>query len=310
MGINSVLGLVALMSSLLPAQDLSSIRDYSVIVSENFTTNSDVYGRTVVGGTLTVTNSANFATGLDGKVSASEKTVSIGGSLSNGNPIQVKAGGIEYGVSRGTRIINFSGGATATHNPTGNYTSIYGHMVNASIDLKALAANSTVTKPGAQPAPYVFQASPDANGLAVFNITAAELFGNQKVQQIDLLINGATDFIINVAGSSINFQYGNLASAFNNLSVISSIVWNFYEAETVNLGSKAFSGLILAPLADVTVNGSIRGTIVAQNLTSGSRIDTPFYDGTFATAPVPEPSTMFSLIFGLGFLVIRRKRKG
>lgn len=312
MGVSVLAGAIACLCSLVSAQNLSAIRDYSVIVSGNFTTSSDVYGRTVVGNNLTVNNSANFAGGLKNKVGGSSLTVRVGGSLSGGNPIQVEAGSFELAGSRNGRIINFNGGGSLIMNPDDDYTGLYNDLASASTALRQLPSNSSFTKPGSQPAPLTFIAQPDRNGLATFNISGADLFGNSKVQQIDLLANGATDFLFNVSGTSLSFNYGNFTGLFNDPLILEKIVWNFYEAESLNLGSKTIGGLVLAPHADVTAGTVIRGTVVAENLSTTAKIDTPSYTGVFSvpgSSPIPEPSSVFAAITGLGFLLLVRRRK-
>ncbi len=314
MGIGALLGVFALAAPLVSAQYLSAIRDYSVIVAGNFSTNSDVYGRTVVGGNLNVSNSANFGTGLQNAgIPKSSYTVRVGGSLSSGNPIQIQAGSLEIGGSTNGRKINFNGGGSITQNSSDDYRSLYNNLVIASSALSAFSANSTFTKPGSQPAAFTFIANPNSAGLAIFNVSASELFGNSKVQQIDLIANGATDFLFNVSGTSVNFDYGNLTGIFTNTAYLEKIVWNFYEAETINFGSKSMGGLILAPNADITASGQIRGTVVAENLTTTAKIDTPPYTGVFTNPslsplPIPEPSSSLTAAFGLGMLMLVRRR--
>ncbi|MBK1881577.1 choice-of-anchor A family protein [Luteolibacter pohnpeiensis] len=286
------------------AQNLSSLSTYSVVVSGNFSTNSDVEGRTLVGGNLTGTNSANFATQLGGTVDTTDLTLRVGGNISSGNPIQLNAGSLEIGGSTNGRIINYNGGGSQISNPSANYSAIIDELTLASEILSTYGANSNVIIPAEQPSAFKFDAVPDENGLAVFYVDGSDLFSNSYVQQIELIANGATDIIINVSGSTINWQYGNLVGLFTDEYWQSRIVWNFYEAETIDFGSKNMMGQVLAPNASVTTANPIDGSIFAAELTANSEIHLPGYAGSM----IPEPTTaLLGLVGGL-VLLARRKR--
>jgi len=92
------------------------------------------------------------------------------------------------------------------------------------------------------------------------------------------------------------------------------IIWNFFEAESINL-TKQLNGSLLAPLAHLENRTPIEGTVVVKSFTqrgevhlssySGQGLE--YFDAKQPSSKVPEPSSMlfillafFSLIF-VGF---------
>lgn len=302
------------------AQNLSPLSSYSVITSGDFSTNSDVEGRTMVGGNLTGSNSATYGIRLQGQVSPSEPTLRVKGNISAGNPINLNAGSLELGGSANGRIVNYNGGGSLVSNPTADYSAVINQLTDASASIATMSANSNAFVPGVQPGPFVFNACPDSSGVAVLLIDGSNLFGNSNVQQIDLNVNGATDILINVAGISINWQFGNMVGAFTGTDIRSSVVWNFFEATSINFGSHNMMGQVLAPKASVTTQANIDGSIFAKSLTTYSEVHLPGYGGDFQNSPtsaenglngapasVPEPSTAW--LGAVGVLILLKRRR-
>ena len=323
-------GLIATCCTMAKAQNLSSLGNHSVLTRGDFSTNSDVEGRTFVGGNLSGQNSSNFAIKLQKEVNSSDPTLVVAGDILRGNPINLNAGSLELGGSL-SRTVNFNGGGALIRNPKLDYSEVIDELTKASEILAALETNSKVTAPGSQPGPFNFNASPDENGLAVFDIQGSDFFGNQRVQQADIFLNGATDVVINVGGSSINWQYGNLVGSFTKTDTRSRVVWNFYEAKSVNFDSKNMMGQVLAPNAAVSSRANIDGSIFADSLTTTSEVHLPGYDGNFygsfeeeedesdgdaggtgsSGGPdpvvIPEPSSL--LLATTGVLLLARRRR-
>lgn len=299
-----LLGVFLAAAPLAQAQNLSYLSDYSVVVSGNFSTNSDVEGRTLVGGNLTGQNSSNFGIKLQGKVERDDLVLRVGGNIASGNPLNVNAGSVELGGSLSGRKINFNGGGSLVSNPGADYSAIIDDLTLASTLLSKLGPNSNVLMPAQQPAAFTFNAKPDDQGLAVFAIDGADLFSNRLVQQTQFNANGATDILINVAGSSISWQHGNLVGLFNDSDWRGRIVWNFYEAESLDFGSKNMMGQVLAPNATITAAGVIDGSVFAANLKTTSEVHLPGYHGNL----IPEPGSAVLSLFSVVMLVLRRRR--
>jgi len=92
-----------------------------------------------------------------------------------------------------------------------------------------------------------------------------------------------------VGGEVINWNAAsNLIGNFTSADWRGNIVWNFYEATTVNLGSHNMMGQVLAPYATVSSSNNIDGSVYAKALDSNGEIHFPGYDGNIKL--VPEPS--------------------
>jgi len=152
-------------------------------------------------------------------------------------------------------------------------------------------------------------------GVAVFAISDLNAALKNRSQ---LIFNFPTSYdavIVNVAGkdvslpSSINFN--------GPTGLGTKVIWNFYEASTVNLGSKSWYGSVLAPGAELRNNNFIEGSVVAQSMIQNGEIK---MNGLAApnllvaqfggAAPVPEPAVWVMMILGFGAVgsVLRRRR--
>lgn len=286
------------------AQNLTALSDYSVIVSGDLNTSSDIEGRTLVGGNLTGSNSMNLALRLQNNVPSSLFILQVAGDIQSGNPINLNAGSIELGGSIG-RQVNFNGGGSLVSNPGVSYNGIFNQLDNASATLASLSANSLASIPTGQPGSLKFSANPDQNGTAVFSYGGSEIFSNSNVQQIEIDLNSASTVVFNISGKDITWNNGNMVGAFTDIAVRESVIWNFYEAETIDFQSRNFMGQVLAPNATVTTAGNIDGSIYAKSLTTTAEVHLPSYNGTL----VPEPSS--AALLGLAGLVVvfRRSRR-
>jgi choice-of-anchor A domain-containing protein len=230
----------------------------------------------------------------------------VAGDISGGNPINLNAGSLELGGSLNGRIINYNGGGSLIMNPGLDFSSVFAQLDAASSTLSSYQANSMASIPSGQPGPYVITANPDSDGRAVLLLDGLSLFGNHMVQQIDLAVNGASEILINVSGTSVDWLSGNFVGAFTNTEQRRNIVWNFYEATSVNFGARNMMGQVLAPLAHVTSQGNIDGSIYAKSLSTTGEVHLPGYGGSF-TNTVPEPGAMMLCALGAMLLGVRRR---
>ena len=79
--------------------------------------------------------------------------------------------------------------------------------------------------------------------------------------------------VINVSGSAI--QFPNSINFSEDNSLRGKIVWNFHEATSMEMQQKQFPGALLAPLADVTNPGSIKGSCAVKSIVTLSSLETP-----------------------------------
>lgn len=300
------IAIVALAASSVQAGVLN---DWNLIVATNVTSTSEVEGRAIIGGNLGGTSS-NYATRLTPASSfLNVDALVIGGGLSAQN-IQVNGGRARLAGSRGSTNFNMNGGGALIQNDASVasfITSAIAEMNAASATLRTLptTAGSTVAIPGGngQPGPLNFDVgAPVGNGVAVFNLNAAQIFSNNFVQEIGINLRAASSVVINVAGSSVNFNQGNFIGSFNSLFARANVLWNFYEATSIDLGSRAFNGALLAPSAHLTFEGVVEGSVFVRSLDQRGEVHLPLYTGF---VPTPGAATLLALA---GVVATRRRR--
>ncbi len=186
-------------------------------------------------------------------------------------------------------------------------------ITNASSSLSALSGATAVSSAGG-----TINLTLNSNGLNVIDLTVAN---DATITGINITnANGVTPtgLIINVNGNSLNFNGGsfNLGSLAN-----TQVLFNFGSATTLTLGSLAFEGALLAPLATVNFsNGHIDGALIANNYTGSAQVNyvgfndpLPSYSltgGGGQVASTPEPGSM--ILFGTGLAAIglfRQRRR-
>lgn len=272
----------------------ASLTDYNYIVTGNMTiSSSHTDGTLAVGGNLTSSDWAVF-----------NKSVTVGGAVSG--QFNMNSGTLTYGSLTPGYQVNWNGGSTAVAGSF-NVSTYADLMAGTSNYYKSLTANSTLVTSGNP----TFTATPDASDIAVFSVDGS-IFSNSAYQNgwnFSGLSSNVT-VVINVSGTNINFTTGN----FNNTGFNGNIIWNFYEAETINLSSMGgtFQGTILAPNADLTISSrQINGNVYVENLyaSSGAELHLYPYEGYVpsGTPPVPEAATLGLILPAAGLLLRRRK---
>jgi len=271
-------------------------------------TNSEVEGITFVGGDLTSSSSSNYCTKLS-KTTSTTPCLEVVGSVQKGNPIQVNHASAIFNSQTNTvsftnpaiqytvngRAFNMNGGnsgATATESTvlSQKKADITTQLETLSTYLSTLSDNSGnyVSIPGNQPAPFKFQAnSKDNDGVSIFDIAASDLFGNSKVQQIEIKNHVDADMIlINVSGKTVTFNNGNMVGPWlTSMNGRSKTLWNFYEATSIDFTSKNMMGAVLAPNANVQTRHVIDGATAVRSLETTSEIHLPLLEGI---CPTPQ----------------------
>jgi choice-of-anchor A domain-containing protein len=324
---SSRIRLIGILAATLAAGSMPSsatadfIHDYNLIVTGTLTVNGgEVEGRSIVG-TLQADHAANFAfknpsnyAGLNGLVVG----VAVTGSDHNPNEIKVQ-GGDALLPGNPYNVVGISGGGSIRTDPTSVAAAAL-ILQNAGIEMNAysnyyagLTANSTVDGPtNGQPGPVFFNAAPNSpDGIAVFHIDAS-LFSSNTSQSYQLnTAAGDSTYIINVSGTSVNFNKGNFLSGFNlGGKGNPNVLFNFYEATTIT-AQQNFYGAILAPKATVTSLNTQEGSLFVKNLTISAEVHLPQFTGSPVTV-VPEPSSLhlaaFGLPAGLAFALYHRRK--
>lgn len=253
---------------------------YSLIVLDDLSTTSDVENRTFVGGSLISTASANFGINVSG-IAATDTMLSVVHDLVAGNPLNLNAGSLRLGGASNGRIINFNGGGSLIEDSFLSDGPITTILQEATAQLAAATADNGVILPTGQPGPARFQVTTTpAGGVAVFQVSGAELFSNGLVQQIELIPGNASAIVINVTGSTIDWSgNGNLVGEFTNSTWRSRVIWNFPQATTINFGSHNMMGAILAPYAAVTTSANLDGSVAVRALTTTAEVHQPTFSG-------------------------------
>lgn len=297
---------IALVQFLAPTSvQAATLSQYNLIVFEDLDISSNVFGNTIVGGNLR--GNGDFAV-RRAALDQGPDTLIVGGHM-NGN-FNVNAGNVRYG-----------GNQRGNLNLNGNYGSGRDKIFDSSIDIShlvteltadsmlfsSLEANSTVQapSPGGQHGPVIFNASGD--DLAVFNINGNDIFGNNRVQQIEFNLNGSETAIINVRGTDINFRHGNIVGNLLSEGVKDKVIWNFFEATDIRIERQLY-GSLLAPHAHVQNRAFIEGTVAVRSLNQDAQIHTPSFSGQIPDlspdTPEPQPVSEPSSILGTIALVL------
>lgn len=322
------------------------LRTWNLVVLGDLTSSSEVEGRTFVGGNLegsasnyqispTVTSSSTPGLTVVGDVNGGYKNLNngsgaiVGGNVNsglnlNGSVQTVLVGGTisNTNVNNNTVTSGLAASDPAfSQNLTQQKSLIETSMGSLSTSLGAETANSQLTISGNR---GTFDAQPNAQGVAVFNISAADL---DKIGEIQFNLNGADTAIVNVSGTSINLN-DNFLGGTNNLG--EHVIWNFPDAQNLSL-STAWGGSVLAPNADAVTGNYIQGSAVFGSLIQNGEMHVGTYSGGYYppsgddTPPsstssssssggtsVPEPGMLglFGLgVAGLAFWARRRTRR-
>jgi len=279
----------------------------NVFTAGNFTANSsDVEGAIVSGGSVSI---ASYAVNQNGKAAYGGYAVAAGGNLFLDN------GAISNGKT-------YAGGKTtlkgAAQTPGTNVSPV--DFAAATKQFKDIAAGlSLVASTGTVTRQYSANqvTGSGKGGVDVFNVNA-DFFNGGDNWLLSGLSAGQT-LIFNISGKQGGFNGGNLG--FEPLSGY-NVLFNFYEAESVNL--RGIIGSVLAPYATVENGwGVINGQVVADTWNSSVQVNSNHYFKPVDVAgfelvkkmpptEVSEPGTLALMLAGAagvaGVVASRRRR--
>ena len=272
---------------------------FNAVVTDNFSTNSDVEGRLVAGNI----NNSQSSTFFENPSPSSSPS-----SFQGVNALTIQScpscnvnhgGGVNFITSNsGTFNLN-GGGSVAQNNPSFAMSDFTTPLNGLQTDLAGLTSNSAFSTPN--PNSLVFDVTP-VDGVAVFDITGTQLgAGNQNITFSDE--TSASTIVINVTGS---FTEGGGENFNGDTFLNEHVIWNFEDATSVNV--KSWHGAVLAGDASVTNSSPMEGFLYAENFTGGGELhDFPF-EGIVPGTPEPSTWAMMAIGFaGLGFLGFRRR---
>ncbi len=270
---------------------------FNLITSGNASTNSDIEGAAVIGGTLS--GSATFFN--NGSDLPNNKAVDVYGTVSGGGKNIDNGGDLYYTGNLSNGQVNFNGGGSQIKSgpvlPLSDYTTT---LLNFSNTLAGLTANSSIVDQGGA---AEFDAVANSSGVAVFSLTGAALQSDLQNARVDFnLGSGVASVVVDVTGSGSSGNFTDPSSSNWNAPALRNVIFNFETASSVKLGN--WQASVLAPKASVGISGgALNGTLFAKTFTGGGELHNDTYK-------VPEPASLG--LFGLGVAALaglRRRRR-
>ena len=260
--------------------------------------NSATQGAIVAGGNVTLSSYAVNQNNLDAYgsyalVAGGNLNVS-NGKINNGSYYAGGRTSIASNVGLGTASV-------ATAAPL-SFAATSAYVKSASLALSTVASTGTASLNYGG-----LYLSGSNSAVEVFNISADDMAKSGWLS-LSALSTGST-LILNIAGTSASASILNGFSGYN-------VVYNFYEATSVNVSGVGLYGTLLAPLATVTGgNAQINGSVIAGAWDASVAINAKAFAATnvagYALASaVPEAQTWTMLLAGLAviFLGVRRRK--
>jgi choice-of-anchor A domain-containing protein len=310
-------GMPAAQAAAIPITSVTTaelLADFNVIV-ENDSNANDINGPVLVGNDLGpgtgLLNSNNVILGTTSGTTAitGYGEVDIFGDHSDvNNPTHgtVFVGGPMSGTFEGAASVTFNyafpPGTSTAANAATFQNDIWNKMTGLSTSLSGLTSSSALSG-------STFTGVANANGVAVFNITLAQLNSVTGTLGFAGCLAGPApcDAVINVTGTGTftqGFSYGALTAAQSNL------IWNFEDTGTLDIDGDWFAS-ILAPLGSISTSADMTGNVIAENYATTAETHLPGFDcsDSLCTTPtppsVPEPGSLTLLGSALlGFVTL------
>lgn len=300
-----ILGLIFSVFSATSAATSGTIGKYNLILLGDYNfTGGDVEGQTLIGGNLNATGQvAEFGSRLPNTDTAIDAVTIIGDVNANG--VRVKQdNNLVYGGTLNVSNVELNDG------DQGQLIQRSGMSI-AAVE-NQLQAESTYFKNLSDTGAVVSGSDLAYQGTgteAVFNVTADSLFAT-PTNGLTLDWGTADTVIINVGGENIDIDGGvNLIDGFTNQSGFSNIVWNFYEATSIDFNNMAVKGSVLAPYAHTTGGSSFDGAFAAISYTGAREFHNFVFNYTSTSTEVPEPPAIALMVACLAFVLRSRKAK-
>lgn len=293
-----------------PISAADLLAGFTNIVLGDLTTNVETEGPLFVGGSYggsgaTVNSDGLPNADLGGGITG---TLVVGGNV-NATNVNLQSGNAQIGGAVNGNVNNNGSGTVFTGVAGIPIAGVASAMQGLSGEL---AANNTNTPGGTantadQNNINFVSGSGDADLIQYFNIDGSVL---QTGTFTGITAPADVTTIINVGGTDITV-------GVNANQALDDVLFNFYEATNLTISS-TFNYSVLAPFADVTLNGGgIFGNLVSNNLQQNAEVR-PYNSGTNFNGTLPQddplaisaPATLGLMMTGLGLitLVVQRRR--
>ena len=254
---------------------------YNVIVFNNLWTPNALEGKSWTGGTWTSGNS--FSMSQNYTPSGPENVTVVGGSTGYGNHVHLNGGiNSKLAVTNNSVIVrpfNWNGGGNQSNRVVidpdipAKTQAMRTQLRALSAELAQQSSNSSLVVSGNN---RTFECKPNAQGVAIFNISPSSFFEAQNASGDIKMANGYNfsslkGVLINVSGTSLNTSSSvNLNGNLRNDQWTSKIIWNFSSATSMNMAAQWVGGSLLAPKASVTSQNGFTGNVVCENLNAAT----------------------------------------
>jgi choice-of-anchor A domain-containing protein len=280
---------------------LGAAAPYNVFVLNNFTSSySDIQGGLAAGGNISITG-YSVGAGLTSAQAATQ--FPLGDTLVSGGLLTAASGdlweGNAYGATTNVtpNVFNLNGGSLTTGgSPVIDFSDVGVQLNSLSTSLAGMATTAGDTCTVAFG--VTTTCTVVGNGLNVINVADPSVFAGKTINVNSTGSN--VTLVINVAGATDSLG----GAGFNVFDNGVTVLLNYYQANTVQLGSSAFTASVLAPLATVSASGggNFNGNLIANNFSGQLEFhNTDLFSGDLPAA-VPEPRSF--LLGGAGFIAI------
>ncbi|ACR13740.1 NAD+ synthase [Teredinibacter turnerae T7901] len=302
-----IIGSLYVSAALLVSQGAAAmsipLAEYNLVVAGDYVhEGGSVWGKTFIGGDLNG-GASEFAVQVP--AAPVVDSLQVVGDINAGH-VKVKSGNLVLGgaISSSSNVELHGAGASIVHDAGLSIDSVVADLKSASQTFSGMSGvgNSASFVNGA------FSYS-GTSSVAFFDMSYDELFR----QNTNFTFSGvqADTLIINVSGTHVNTGYGynfpGLDLSGNSGLGASDILWNFFEAEELTI-SNPIVGSILAIDADVTLMGTLDGSLAAGSLRTQRQIHDYEYPHDVSTVPLPGSSVLFGSAL-LAFAAARYRRK-
>lgn len=234
-----------------------------VVLGDASPTGASIKGRLWVGGNLTL--NATYSVNSSGATTTgcSEFGLIVGGDI-EGDPF-VEAGAVVYGGTLTGSLVGSCEGKRA--NPV-DFVALRRQLEDYSAALRSLPVTGTV----AFESDYLVFTSA-ATSLNVFNVDVTDFTSNN----LKFAVPPSSSILVNVSGSAVtwigkgfSFPDGPGTCMAGTSTWCQRILYNFHEADLLEIAGVAVQGSILAPRATIDAGcGSVDGQVVVSQLKGG-----------------------------------------